>query len=72
MINKFKNIEFIDFSEFPLTDEQFADFGHLNHTGALKFSKWFDKLLQKGLMSTEDKAMFVQKEIEKIKSSKKL
>jgi len=55
----FKNVEFLDFNEFPMADKEFRDFGHLNYLGAKKFSKWFDDLLKKGLLSHNNKEKFV-------------
>ena len=55
----FKNVEFLDFNEFPIADKEFRDFGHLNYLGAKKFSYWFDDLLKKGLLSNNNKKEFV-------------
>ena len=44
----FKEIPFFDFSNFPLLDNEFADFGHLNYKGAKKFSVWFNTFIKEG------------------------
>jgi len=61
--NEFSNSAFLDFKEFPLTNEEFGDFGHLNYKGAITFSKWFSELLCKGLLLTEKKQEFIDEEI---------
>jgi hypothetical protein len=40
---RFKNLEYIDCSRFPLENSEFGDLGHLNFKGAKKFSTWFQK-----------------------------
>jgi len=66
---KFKDIAFLDFNDFPLSNKEFGDFGHLNHKGAKKFSLWFNNLLKKGLLSKTNKNEFVSVEIDKINRS---
>lgn len=61
---KFSHIEYLDFTKFPLEQAEFADFGHLNHKGAAKFSSWFSNLLQNGLLDCNHKQVVVKKEIE--------
>jgi hypothetical protein len=39
----FNTIEFLDFSDFPIDDEEFGDLQHLNNKGARKFSLWFNQ-----------------------------
>lgn len=50
---KFSDIEFIDFAHFPIKDEDFADFEHLNYRGAAVFSIFFNDLLNEGLLQKE-------------------
>ncbi|MCD2259803.1 hypothetical protein [Psychroserpens luteolus] len=38
----FKDVEFLDFIDFPLEDTDFADLEHLNSQGAIKFSAYID------------------------------
>jgi hypothetical protein len=40
---RYNDLEFLDFNDFPLTDEQFGDFSHVNEKGAEVFSIWFNK-----------------------------
>jgi len=42
----FKEIEFLDFNNFPVENYEFGDLSHLNHYGSNKFSRWFDKQLK--------------------------
>ena len=62
---KFNNVEFLDFDKFPLQDDEYQDFGHLNYKGAKVFSQWFNELLKKGLLSKKNKSQFIASEIEK-------
>ena len=41
----FNDIPFLDFNNFPLADNEFADMGHLNYKGAKKFSLWFRRMV---------------------------
>ncbi|MGS0525488.1 hypothetical protein ACU8V7_10110 [Zobellia nedashkovskayae] len=62
-IDKFKDIDLLDFDHFPLKAKYFADAGHLNTSGATIFSNWFNGLLQKGLLMQKSKEEFVKKRI---------
>ena len=59
----FADIELLDFIDFPLKDNQFGDFKHLNYKGAKLFSEYFDNLLKAGLLNTYDKQNLINKEI---------
>jgi hypothetical protein len=63
----FSNIDFIDFKDFPLDDSDFYDLGHLNYNGAKKFSIYFNKMLNDGLLEMKEKQKFVNQEILKFK-----
>ena len=66
---EFKDIEFLDFSKYPLTNAEFADLEHLNFTGAIKFSKWFNKLLNEdNILSKKDKQKYIDLEINQEKA----
>lgn len=60
---KFSNIEFLDFSHFPLSNSEFGDLEHVNHKGATIFSNWFAGLLEKGLLEKFNKQSFINEEI---------
>jgi len=64
---KFANLDFLDFDKFPLEDNKFADFGHLNYEGSKKFSLWFNDLIKNGLLSIENKTDFINKEMKEIR-----
>lgn len=66
LTTKFKNIEFLDFKNYPLLDSEFSDLDHLNYRGAKKFSIWFNSLLEKGLLNHKNQE-FINLEMEKLK-----
>jgi len=45
--DRYSDIQFIDFKDFPIEISEFGDLQHLNYKGARKFSKWFDLWIQK-------------------------
>jgi len=63
---KFENLDFLDFDKFPLEDDEYGDFGHLNYKGAEVFSLWFNELIEKGLLTVENKTDFIYKEMKKV------
>ncbi|EPR71857.1 hypothetical protein ADIWIN_3150 [Winogradskyella psychrotolerans RS-3] len=52
-------MDYLDFSNFPLSNFQYGDLQHLNHKGANVFSEWFATLLQNGLLEKENKQAFI-------------
>lgn len=64
---EFPEIELLDFNDFPLPDSDFADFGHLNYRGASRFSKWFNSLLESGLLANKNKQAFIDQNISKLR-----
>jgi hypothetical protein len=69
LVNQFPNAVLLDFKEFPLANNQFADFGHLNYKGAEIFSRWFAALISKDLLKQEDKQALINKEIKSFAQS---
>lgn len=65
--DKYSKVDFLDFKDFPISDKQFKDFGHLNYNGALKFSVFFNELLKNELLLVKDKQSYINKEINKLK-----
>jgi len=59
----FSSVEFLDFNKFPIADDGFADFGHLNYKGASKFSNWFNIMLNSGLLNTDKKQFLINQGI---------
>lgn len=45
--NELKNVEYFDYSNFPMEDKDFADLSHLNYVGARKFSNIINIKLNK-------------------------
>ncbi|MGB0177181.1 MAG: hypothetical protein ACPF9D_08440, partial [Owenweeksia sp.] len=60
----FPEATLLDFEKFPLENNQYGDFGHINHKGAEVFSRWFAELLNNGLLEKEDKQKFIDEAIE--------
>lgn len=44
---QFSEIPFLDYHDFPLTNDEFGDFDHLNFKGAKKFSLYFNSEMKK-------------------------
>jgi len=65
--HRFADVEYVDFSKFPLSNAEFGDLQHLNHKGAKGYSIWFQSLLNKGLLNQENKQDFIDNEINLIK-----
>lgn len=61
---KFSKIDFLDFKDFPLTNNEYADLEHLNYKGAKIFSLFFNKLIKDGLLKQADKQAVIKKSIE--------
>ena len=64
LANNFENIEFLDFSKFPLKNSEFADFEHLNSKGATVYSTWFGSLLRNNILEKEDKQSIINDAIQ--------
>ena len=60
---KFSDIEFLDINKFPLNDDDFADYGHLNYKGSTKFSKWFNTMVNSGLLLNKNKQALIDKSL---------
>ena len=67
LASNFSTIEFLDFKDFPLENNEYGDLEHLNYKGARKFSIFFDRLLKSDLLSCNDKQKFINDEMEKLK-----
>ena len=57
--NEFLDIEFLDFKNFPISDECFIDNEHLNSKGALIYSKFFNYMLNRNVLNIRDKQQFI-------------
>ena len=68
----YSKIEFLDFRNFPLENDEFGDFGHLNYKGAQKYSIFFDHLLKNNLLKKENKQAFIDSIISKPNVSKNI
>lgn len=63
------NVEFLDFSRFPLQDSEFGDFDHLNYRGALVFSEWFNRIVSEGILLKPDRLELIRSEIDSLKTA---
>lgn len=54
----FPHIDYIDFTNFPLSNHEFGDLEHLNHIGARRFSLWFATQLEKYSANGADLEVF--------------
>ncbi len=56
VLNKqFKEIELLDFKQFPLKNNEYRDFEHLNYWGAIRFSNFFNDIIKKGILESDNK-----------------
>jgi hypothetical protein len=56
----------LDFKDFPIDNNEFADKEHLNQTGAVKFTNFFNSLIKKGLLLNSDKQQFINGQIQQL------
>ena len=63
---RFSQIDLLDFRNFPLKKNQFADFEHLNKKGSDRFSSFFYMLINQDLLSKSDKQGFIDRKIDEI------
>lgn len=61
--SRYSNLEYLDFSKFPLSNSQFADLEHLNFKGAKAYSTWFNTMLINGLLEKEDMQDYINESI---------
>jgi hypothetical protein len=52
----FGDVKFLDFNNFPIKNDEFADFGHLNFKGALKYSTYINQRIITGMLNTGNTA----------------
>ncbi len=56
---RFSDLEYLDFSKFPLPNADFWDLEHLNSHGAQIFSPWFANLIHDGLLNQPNKQEYI-------------
>ena len=61
--SRYADIEYLDFSNFPLSNSKYGDLDHLNYKGAKVFSEWFANLLNNGLLVKENKQDYIDGKI---------
>ena len=62
----FRDIEMMDFKDFPATVNEMGDLEHMNIHGAIRFSKFFNDLLANGLLKSSDKQKDIDQAIKKL------
>ncbi|WP_395052105.1 hypothetical protein [Flavobacterium sp.] len=65
--SNYRTIPYLDFHNFPLKNNEFGDFDHLNSNGALKFSIFLNTLFKNGLLINENPQKVIDNEIDKLK-----
>lgn len=63
--DRYKQIPFLDFYNFPLPNSDYGDRSHLNYLGAKKFSLFFNNLLENGLLKKDNPQEFINQEMNK-------
>jgi len=69
LTTKFPDVELLDFHDFPIAKDEYAELQHLNYFGATKFSKWFNSLLKNGLLEKQNKQEFIDEMLKMYKKS---
>ena len=66
---QFTDLPFLDFDSFPVTDKEFADYGHLNAEGSTKFSLWFNDLIHTGLLESDEPEELVKQSLHEMNNT---
>jgi hypothetical protein len=64
---EYADLPFLDFSNFSLNNENYIDFNHLNSYGATIFSNWFNQLIKDGLLTQQNKQVFINQKMKLLK-----
>jgi hypothetical protein len=59
----FRDVDFLDFRNYPLRNSYFGDFQHINYRGARKYSVFFNNLLKSGLLRKDQKQNYIDEQI---------
>ena len=60
---EFKDVEFLDFANYLVPNNEFGDLEHLNFVGAKKYSLFFNRLMKEGLLQKNNKQRFIDEQI---------
>lgn len=63
LATRYPHLHFLDFKNFPLRDDEFADLEHLNFKGAKRFSVFFNDLLAHGLLAAHNQQKIIDGKI---------
>lgn len=77
--NEFQNVRktnypkvpFLDFHNFPMTNDEFGDFDHLNYKGAKRFSLFFNELRGKQIFEAANYQQVINSEMDQLKQIQK-
>lgn len=64
---RFSGVSHLDFRNFTLAPGDFADFHHLNHRGAKKFSIFFQNLVEHGVLDSPNGQQMIEDNLAKVK-----
>jgi len=70
LTNDYKDLKFLDFSKYPGRNSEFLDLSHLNSLGSEKFSTWFNRMLNNGILTNPESQLIINEEFEKIKNER--
>lgn len=70
--NEFENVIFLDFKEFPLQNNKFADHMHLNESGRKEFTLFFKKLISEGVLHKSNPQGLIDSEMVDYQSNERL
>lgn len=66
---RYGDVDFLDFKDFPVPLNNYGDLDHLNHEGSSKFSVFFNHLLKDGLQDKINKQEFIDQEMKRLTTS---
>jgi len=67
--SRYTNLDYLDFSKYPVSNSGFGDLAHLNYKGARVYSIWFNDLLVNGLLEKADMQDYINQSIKSEKVS---
>lgn len=62
--SRYTNLDYLDFSKFPVSNSGFGDLAHLNYKGARVYSTWFNTMLVSGLLEKADMQDYINESIQ--------
>lgn len=62
--NSFEDVKFLDFKNFPLLGKDFLDEHHLNKYGAIKFSTFFNQILNSNIIDKDNSQTLINQKMQ--------